>query len=175
MKYKFSIIVLIFSIFCFSQELKYEEVVPVDTTVTKQELYNRARSWFADSFKSEKDVMSIDDKEQGEISGNGAIKYDNPGFYFAADCTRGYIMFKINVYVKDGRYKYNLHSFTHEGSSCVGGPIRSYGLITLDKDPVKGAKKGWREVQELSKSSAERMITSLKKAMSKPHETSNDW
>lgn len=159
-----------------AQELKYEGLVKVDSTITKNELYNRARSWYADTYKSEKDVMSITDKDLGEISGNGAIRYDPQSFYFAANCARGWIMYKINIYVKQGRYKYNFHSFVHEGTKCPGGGgLVNYGVLTADEKPISGANKGWREVKELVNSRMENLIRALSDAMNKKHETSNDW
>lgn len=160
----------------FSQEIKYEGVVKVDSTITKEELYNRARSWYRDTYKSEKDVMSIADKELGEISGNGAIRYDPQSFYFAANCARGWIMYKVNIYVKQGRYKYNFHSFVHEGTKCPGGGgLVNYGILTADEKSRSGANKGWREVKELVNSRLENLIQNLSEYMNKKHETSNDW
>lgn len=170
------LLIFLLSIPLLSQELKYEEVVTVDSTITKEELYNRARSWYADNYKSEKDVMSIDDKSLGEISGNGAIRYEPRGLYFGALCAVGYISYKINIYVKDGRYKYNLHSFIHEGTRCSGGgSLVSYGLLTEEKEHPTRPNKGWREVKELAKTTSEILIKSLKEAMSRKHETSKDW
>lgn len=172
----FTLVSLFIFSFIFSQELKYEGVVKVDSTVTKDELYNRARSWYAETYKSEKDVMSITDKELGEISGNGAIRYDPQSFYFAANCARGWIMYKINIYVKQGRYKYNFHSFVHEGTRCPGGGgLVNYGILTADEKPRSGANKGWREVKELVNSRMENLIKTLSDAMNKKHETSKDW
>ncbi|WPO89925.1 DUF4468 domain-containing protein [Chryseobacterium sp. HR92] len=167
---------LFLSLFYFSQELKFEDVVKVDSLTTKDELYNRARSWYADTFNSEKDVMSIDDKNLGEISGNGAIRYEPRGFYFGALCATGYISYKINIYVKDGRYKYNFHTFIHEGTRCPGGGgLVSYGILTQEKEHPNQPNKGWKEVKELANITAERLISSLNDAMNKKHETNNDW
>lgn len=159
-----------------AQELKYEEVVTVDSTITKDELYNRARSWYADTYKSEKDVMSITDKELGEISGNGAIRFEPRTFYFGSMCARGWVMYKINIYVKEGRYKYNFHSFIHEGTRCPGGGgLVSFGILTSDKEHKTESNKGWREVKEVVNARMENLIQSLKEAMNKKHETSKDW
>ncbi len=176
MKKSLSILLILINCLIYAQELKFEEVVKVDSLTTKDELYNRARSWYADTFNSEKDVMSIDDKNLGEISGNGAIRYEPKGFYFGALCATGYISYKINIYVKDGRYKYNFHSFIHEGTRCPGGGgLVSYGILTQDKEHPKQPNKGWREVKDLANRTAERLISSLNDAMNKKHETNNDW
>lgn len=171
---------LFFSIFIFSQELKYEEVVQVDTTATKKELYNRARAWFADNFKDEGEVMTIQDVENGEISGNGNFRYDTRKIYFGVFCVVGMINFKVNIYVKDGRYKYIIHDLVHEGSYFDGSRPINYGLLTIDEAPPTpsrggAGKKAWTDIKEKVNDKVQNIISGLKNAMNKKHETSNDW
>ncbi|AZA91192.1 Uncharacterised protein [Chryseobacterium nakagawai] len=169
-------LLFVLSTFFYGQELQYEGVVKVDSLTTKEELYNRARSWFADTYKSEKDVMSITDKDLGEISGNGAIRFEPKTFYFGSMCARGWIMYKINIYIKEGRYKYNFHTFIHEGTRCPGGGgLVSFGLLTSDKEHKTESNKGWREVKEVVNKHMEDLIKSLNELMNKKHETNNDW
>lgn len=175
MKKTLTVLTLLFSTITFAQDFQFEEVVKVDSTITKEELYNRARSWLSKTYKSEKDVMSIEDKSSGELSGNGALRYDPKSLYFAADCARGYINYKINFYFKDGRYKYNIHSFRHEGTRCNSGSILSYGILTESEKPERGAKRGWIEIKEIAKKDANKTIQSLKEAMNKQYEASKDW
>ena len=54
-------------------KINYSEVVNVDS-VKKEELYNRAKHWLVETFNSAKDVIQIDDKENGEIVGKGYFK-----------------------------------------------------------------------------------------------------
>lgn len=175
MKNLFVILFICSVSFIYGQELKFEQVVKVDSTITKAELYNRARSWYAATYKSEKDVMSISDKDLGEISGNGAIRFDPKTFYFGSVCARGWVMYKINIYVKEGRYKYNFHTFVHEGTRCPGGGLVSFGILTLDKEHKTESNKGWREVKEVINAQIESLIKSLNEAMNKKHEINNEW
>ncbi|WP_284461172.1 DUF4468 domain-containing protein [Chryseobacterium sp.] len=176
MKKTVTLFTLLLSLILSAQELRFEDVIKVDSTVTKEELYNRARSWYADTYKSEKDVMSITDKELGEKSGNGEIWYEHQKFYAGVLCAKGYVMYKINIYVKDGRYKYNFHSFVHEGTRCSGGGgLVSFGILTQDKEHKTESNKGWREVKDLVNVRIENLINSLSEAMNKKHEASNDW
>ncbi|MCC8426944.1 DUF4468 domain-containing protein [Mucilaginibacter sp. UR6-11] len=39
----------------------------------KMDLYNNAKQWFVDCFKSAKDVIQNEDKDQGRIIGKGVI------------------------------------------------------------------------------------------------------
>ncbi|MDR4892231.1 MULTISPECIES: DUF4468 domain-containing protein [unclassified Chryseobacterium] len=178
MKKIFTILIFAMIANLSGQELKYEEVVSVDPAISKVELYNRARTWVANNFKSEKDAVVIDDKDTGEVTGNGTIRYDPEVFYLGYSCAKGYINYKINLYVKDGRYKYSINSFNHEGTPCGidgKGVITSYGLITMDKKSENGPKAGWNEIKDLINVTVPKVINSLKEAMNKKHESSKDW
>lgn len=182
MKKTFLILIVIFlSTLSYSQEpLKWEEVVTVDSTVNKTELFNRARQWFSNTFKSEKDVISISDKESGEISGNAVVEYKSDRFYVGVVCVNGYVNFKVNVYVKDGRYKYVFHSFDHEGSYYDGNKPISYGILTNSEyapKPTRGGanNKAWAEIKDQTTSQINALINSLKTAMSQKSEAQDDW
>ncbi|MGH1516936.1 DUF4468 domain-containing protein [Chryseobacterium sp. JK1] len=164
----------------FCQELTYEEVIPVDSSVTKEELYNRARTWFAKSFKDEGEVLTIQDKDTGEISGNGSFRYRTKKMFFGLWCIVGNIHFKINIYLKDGKYKYTIHSLTHEGSYFDGNRPISYGLLTVDENAPQPSRGGandkvWRDIKVKSDEKIVAIISDLRQAMTKNHETSNDW
>lgn len=173
--------VLTLSTFSYSQEpLKWEEVVIVDSTITKDELFIRARHWFSTTFKSEKDVISISDKKTGEISGNSLLSYKSGRFYFGVSCVNGPVNFKINVYVKDGRYKYVFHSFFHEGSYSDGSRPISYGELTNSKvapKPTRGGpnNKAWMEIKEQTTIQIDMLMNSLKLEMSKKPEANDNW
>lgn len=72
MKKTITLFALLLSILAFSQELQFEEVVKLDSTIKKEELYNRLRIWANQSFKSKKTDINIEDKENGEIAGAGS-------------------------------------------------------------------------------------------------------
>ncbi len=175
------LVVMSVSILGFSQEpLKWEEVVTVDSTVNKTELYSRARQWFSNTFKSEKDVVSVSDKESGEISGNAVVEYKSDRFYFGVVCVNGYVNFKINVYVKDGRYKYVFHSFDHEGSFYQGNKPISYGILTnseIAPKPTRGGanNKAWAEIKDQTTRQVNALIESLKTSMLRKSEVQDNW
>lgn len=180
MKKALLILTMIFSTFCLSQELKYEEVVQVDSTITKEELYSRARTYLAKEFKEEGEVFTIDDKSIGEISGSGKVRYYTKKIYIGALCTIGYVNFKINIYFKEGKYKYVIHSLVHEGTNCRPRSAINYGLLTTSDKPDKSndvfLRKGpWQDIKEKTDLRMESVISNLKEAMNKKHETSNDW
>lgn len=49
--------------------ITYTEVVNVDTSLSKLELYSRAKEWFAKAYNSSQNVIQIEDKESGKIVG----------------------------------------------------------------------------------------------------------
>src|SRR5665647_1743863 len=56
-----------------TQKIEYTDLVKVDSTLTSDELYTRARSWFATAFKSANNVIQMEDKSSGIIIGKGTI------------------------------------------------------------------------------------------------------
>lgn len=55
-------------------KIVYERIVDVPG-LNKQDLYKNAKQWFVDYFKSSKDVIQNEDKEEGTIIGKGIIPY----------------------------------------------------------------------------------------------------
>jgi hypothetical protein len=53
--------------------VNYTAVIEMPNT-SKDELYNRAKLWFVKTFKDSKEVLQIDDKENGKIVGKGNSK-----------------------------------------------------------------------------------------------------
>ena len=180
MKNIITIILLLLFTLTAAQELQFEDVVKVDSTITKDELYKRARSWVIENYKNEKEVLSIQDVENGELSGRGLSYYKSDRVFFGVWCVNGTIQYKFSIYLKKGRYKYKFHSFVHTGSYYdMSDPI-SYGLLTNSEEPPKPSrgkanKKAWNEIKLQAKQNIENLITSLKTGMNKRYEGSNNW
>jgi hypothetical protein len=104
-----------------TNKITYTGVVFVDSLVSKQELFSRAREWFAKTYKSSTNVIQMEDKESGKIVGKALLSV-----YFTALGTKqqgGYINYTISIYFKEGRYKYEITDFYHTGvyvNSTVG-------------------------------------------------------
>lgn len=168
-----------------TSKINLTEVVVVDSTLKKDELFSRARKWFADSFVNSNNVLRVNDKESGELIGQGT---------FPGEQTRGLttdkftISFDVNIYVKDGRYKYEVTDIRH---SCVGsystngsGCVDMGVLLNSKEKVIEGmryAKMNARIyksqtdfVYSLVSQETGKLITSLKKAMSGASGT-KDW
>ena len=105
-----------------TNKIAYSEVVYVDSLTSKQVLFSRAREWFAKAYKSSTNVIQMEDKESGKIVGKALITVYMTTV-FGSHEESGNINYTITIYVKDGRYKYEITDFNHTGlyvNSSVG-------------------------------------------------------
>ena len=89
-------------------KITYTGVVQIDS-ISSAELYKRSKRWFFDTYNSGKDVIQLDDKENGEIIGKGYFEtYWQSSFLGGMNIN---VYQTIKVQVKDGRYKYEITDF----------------------------------------------------------------
>ncbi len=105
-------------------------------------LFERGREWFNDNFKSAKEVLQITDKENGELSGKGIMEIHYVFKYMGKREFTSNVRFQMSVWVKDGKYKYELKNFNIPGDS----ESIAFGLITTSNEtnvkfPGYSAKK----------------------------------
>ncbi|WP_375436670.1 DUF4468 domain-containing protein [uncultured Hymenobacter sp.] len=86
-----------------THKVVYTAVVPV-AGASKDELYNRGREWFARTFNDANRVLRMDDRTAGTLIGSGIIT--QPAL--EAFSSGNNYHFNLAVYVKDGRFKYEL-------------------------------------------------------------------
>ncbi|AYQ31350.1 DUF4468 domain-containing protein [Runella sp. SP2] len=85
------------------EKVVYEEVVLVDSS-SQVNLRKKAKIWFIDSYKSSKDVISLD--EDDEIIGKGFFKTIMQGGFMNSYPVD--VQHTISVQFKDGRYRYKI-------------------------------------------------------------------
>jgi len=175
-------LMMCFTMNIFSQnELIYSEVIKVDSNISKSELYNRAKTWFVTTYNSSNDVLQLDDKENGQLIGRAIIKYKSKRTYMGSDLTIGYIKYTIKIFVKDGRYKYEISNFIHK-STYYTNPS-SMGLITVDEFPLikprnltkNVSNKIWLDIKNQINNNISNLILGLKLDMLKETETKINW
>jgi hypothetical protein len=140
--------------------IEFSDLVFVDSALTQNELYLRAKEWMARNFKSAKDVIQMEDKEAGIIIGKG--------YFSLREGKSCKIYFTLKIQVKNNRYKYWFSDFYHDCSPFVGydgGPLEH-------EKPDCGfwmmAKREWIEIiPNLTDQNVKLMIQSLKAALSK--------
>lgn len=155
--------------------ISYTEVVQLEGTPTKDELYERAKEWFARYYKSSNNVLQIDEKENGKLVGKAALRVYIRSM--GADYEGGIVSYTISVYVKEGRYKYEITDFVHNGQQRTkeGMEIKGRGPAEVFLSPdskLQGKLFGYylNQIDAASKDA----ITSLKEAMAKGKK-SNNW
>ncbi|TFV93177.1 DUF4468 domain-containing protein [Algoriphagus kandeliae] len=144
--------------FVFSDEkepsLEDEYVfIKIDSiNLSQDELYTKAKSYIAYSFKSAQDVIQLDDKENGRIITKGNFTSDVKvpmGRYPSI------IEFTFTIDVRDGKFRGIIEDLTHKGligdTSHVGGSFEN-------EKPAIGTfffpKGHWDKVKEQGKKDA---------------------
>jgi hypothetical protein len=171
---------ILFSFHSYSQDTlasakgQLTDIVRVES-VSKEDLYNRAKIWFARNFKSSKDVIQLEDRELGKIIGKGNIPYEASAFWPGTNFS-GYFEFMLTIEIKDGRYRYFVEDLKHVSykNGCSGGNLsqeKPLGSTFLGTAPNK---KGWQKIKNDGYESVSLLIKSLTEEMNKST-PKDDW
>lgn len=149
--------------------ITYTEVVTVNGD--KDELYSKAREWFAKTYNSSMKVIQMDSKDK--IVGKALMHvYYHGGGY-------GYINYTISIYLKDGKYKYEITNFYHTGEVRTGGSyVGNVYFATLDipdygvceemlREKKKHAQKVFNSLITQMDENIKPLITGMKESMNK--------
>ena len=93
-------------------EINFSEVVLLDSTFKKNDLYINANKFFVDVYHSAKDVIQLDDKDAGIVIGKGYFET-----LWKANFLITYqlqIWHTIKISIKDGSYKYEITDFRYK-------------------------------------------------------------
>jgi hypothetical protein len=89
-------------------KVTYTGVVQLQS-VSKDELYKRAKNWFINAYNSGKDVIQLDDRENGEFIGKGCFKaLWKISFYASANVN---VWKTIKIQIKDDCFRYEITDF----------------------------------------------------------------
>lgn len=161
----------------FSQALTIETVFSTnDSTIEANELQNKARLWFYDTYNSGKSVIQLDDTENNTIISKCSFYYNTT---YTMSKTSGYVKYDFTIYFKKGRYKCVLTNFNHDASQIN---MIDIGLITIAEDLPKKVmgynmyNKVYKEIKQTILTDMQSLLTSLENAMNKETEAkSDDW
>jgi len=159
-----SIICLIIPLSAWSQapdlprvagKVNYTEIITVDS-VTTSELFIRARTWYAKTFNSAKDVIQMENGET--IVGKALLPLNRNGLH------SGSMHYTVTLSVKEGKYRYEFTDFYHTNASNPGGwgPIEGMfeNTSTFNRKTFNGFMLQTDKV-------IQSLITSLKESMSR--------
>ncbi|GGG05631.1 hypothetical protein GCM10011323_07940 [Pontibacter amylolyticus] len=158
-----------------SEALTYSEVIEIPI-VDKDKLFIRGREWFNENFKSSRNVLQIEDKETGELAGKGIMSIKTSYRSLGDRPYHADVSFTMNVWVKDGKYKYEISNFEAGGTQQVyRGPITTSNdlkaqMIGLSKEKANDA---YLKLKKEVDKEANLMIASLKKKMAQESNASN--
>lgn len=160
--------------------ITYTAIVSVDSVSSKQQMYLRAREWFAKTYRSSKDVIQMEDSVSGKIIGKALMQVYNKGLGMLHNS--GYINYTISVFVKNGRYKYEVTNFYHTGQYISGGNIPDYGscdnmINTTDKMMGMSMQKTYNFYLSQLDDNIKLLLEDLKVFMEQPQTNiqSEDW
>jgi hypothetical protein len=164
-----------------ANELRMQAVVEVEGA-SKDELYSAALKWFGLTYNDAQSVLQVQDKASGTIVGKGAIRYE-PAVFVGSEGTRGWIKYTISVEVKEGRFRYTVESFRHEGTKVIAGQMASFGLLTTDDRYPHGVVRGtekwrdkvWDDIKTQTKAAIDPTVYGLLKHMKDSAAKKDDW
>ena len=174
---------LILTISSFGQEQKllgilplkdgkvtYTDVIQIDST-DKSKLYNKVKKWFIEQYRSAKDVIQLDDKENGEVIGKGFFETTWQTSIMSAQSVS--VWHTVKVYIKDNKFKYEITNFNLkyyvEPSQYSRGSNVEIAIEDFGGGRDKNTKKYFTQVDKEVNS----IISSLIRFMNAP--TKEDW
>ncbi len=85
-------------------KIYFDNTYSLDAKLKKDELFNRAASWFKDAFPYPDKSIDVTDDKKGELSGTGIFKIvtSSSGNYY-------WIRFKLNIIVHNATYELKLY------------------------------------------------------------------
>jgi hypothetical protein len=104
-----------------TKRITYADVVQVPG-VSQAELYTRAKLWFAEAFKSAKQVVQADEKDAGIVQGEAwsPMEAHFMGKNMPASNTR--LWYTVKLACRDGRYRYEISEFKYEAIATAQFP-----------------------------------------------------
>jgi hypothetical protein len=154
---------------------EFNDVIKVDSA-SKDQLFDRAREWMSRNIESSKDAIDLVDKQEGKILSSIFIKTPLKGGM--GQWTESGVSFKIAIYAKEGRYKYELNNFIHIDLNTHKYPDAGGNLN--NKKPICGwmgmSNAHWDDIKDMTKEKVIKMLKSLEISMKQAtNNQNNNW
>jgi len=99
---------------------QFQEVVNVDNTITKDQLYKKAKAYFVDVFTGAKDAFQFEDAQEGKIVGKGQLTVsDNKSVFPSVAVLKWDINYNTEIICKDGKYRVRIYDIVVTKESHV--------------------------------------------------------
>jgi hypothetical protein len=160
----------------YAQKVNTEEAVvslPVDSEThlvaytgvveapgaTQAQLYDRAYEWVVKNYGSAQRVIQMQDKESGKIIVKGRTSAYFKGHDF------GWITHTLNLYLKDGKYKYDITDFKHDSDSYSYGHFEQAEPQYIPGAFKGAARKAWHDMKTSTDTEMKATIASIQTAL----------
>jgi len=152
-----------------TQKITYTEVVDAPG-IKKDDLYNRAKTWYVTGTGITKIALELEDKETGKLLGkvNNPVKVNNPPLNNKFEV--GSVSYTITIIVKDDKYKYTFTDFVHDSDGLP--KVVSCGPLENKKSGAKSiisemmpSNWQWNKIKEGTDETVLKQIEKLKKIM----------
>ncbi len=155
-----------------SNKINFNEVVKVNESTKANDIYDRAFAWV----QSKKYKMISSDKASGTIVCEATAPVVYPGPRVGMN-DKGIVKFIITISAKDGRYRYEMTNFKHEGAGGKGnGGNLELAKAECGKYVLPDA--GWAKIKKDTPAIVKDIITDLKvgiEPQGAPAPLKSDW
>jgi len=162
---------------------EFSSIILVDSSFTKDLLYQKVRQWFAEAYNSSKNVIDNADKDEGVIYGKGVFSMK--------DKILGFVEYNISVKCKKGKVKYLFTNFIQRdalqvntfGYSTPQSATYNMGPLSQTECPVPWSTSGmsnsrrdkvWMKIKFQTKEYTYNLIQNLKAYLKKSTTREND-
>jgi hypothetical protein len=99
---------------------QFQEVVKVDNSITKDQLYKKAKAYFVDVFTAAQDAFQFDDAQEARIVGKGRLTVsDYKSVFPSVAVLRWDINYNTEIICKDGKYRVRIYDIVVTKESHV--------------------------------------------------------
>jgi hypothetical protein len=92
-------------------QYQFIEVIQLDASIKKDDLYKNAKLFFANAFKTSKNNLSYDDREEGKLIGKGGFEIAESQSILLSTVTETRTTnFSVEIICKDGKYRYRIYN-----------------------------------------------------------------
>lgn len=152
-------------------KVSYTAVVPVEG-VGQDDLFTRVKEWSARSFGDNKVAERMNDRAAGTLVAE--VVMQQPPLSFT-DTHANLYKFKVAVYVKDGRYKYQIDDFTYQNINPALFTEDAQQRVSIERyATAKDSKKTNNTLKDFDRR-IQTIIENLAQSMSAARSVSKDW
>lgn len=154
-----------------TQKILFTEVIKVTDNSNKSIIYDRAFSWA----QTNKYKITQMDKTNGVLSCEGSFLVTYPGPRVGMN-DNGVVKFTVTINAKDGRYKYDITNFKHEGGKGKGNG-GALELKSAECGKFVLPDSGWAKIKKDTAAKMKEVINDLQLSISPEGDApvKSDW